>query len=338
MTEPDDTPESVDPEIAAALAELPPDFSSFASVFERDIRPALQARETDRIAAAQMAIRGRWIGVGVGLFGAALSLLAFRVPQLVILAGIVGFGIAGFMGRALRGIGREAKTLMVEPVAREFGLSFIEAPGDQPSIYDLRDARLLPSWDRINFEDRLSGKRGKVDFEFFEAHLEQRRRTTDSRGRTRTKWVTVFRGQCLRFDFHKAFHGRTLVARDAGIFNRFIGGGDRDMKRARLEDPRFEKAFEVYTTDQVESRFLLTPDVMQTLVELEETFHGGKLRCAFVNGEIMVAVEGGDLFEPGSLFTPLDNPERIRELLNDFAAVFHLIDAVSKGQSRRDDV
>jgi len=52
---------------------------------------------------------------------------------------------------------------------------------------------------------------------------------------------------------------------------------------------------------------------------------------------MFVAVEGGDLFEPGSMFTPFDNPERIRELLDDFAVVFNLIDTVSRSRSRRDD-
>jgi len=188
--------------------------------------------------------------------------------------------------------------------------------------------KLVPSWDRDSYEDLLFGERNGVQFEFFEAHLEEKRVTRNSKGQTQSRWVTVFAGQCLRFQFHKTFHGRTLVARDAGLFNRF--GGGSGMKLAKLEDPVFEKAFSVYTTDQVESRYLLTPDLMQRLVDLEEIFRGGNLRCAFRNGEVLIAVEGGDLFEPGGMFTPLDNPERVRELLDDFAAVFHLIDAMSE--------
>jgi len=171
----------------------------------------------------------------------------------------------------------------------------------------------------------MTGERNGVSFEFFEAHLEKRRTTRERSGRTRTRWVTVFRGQCLRFAFHKRFHGRTLVLRDSGIMNRF--GSVTDLQRARLESPDFEDAFEVYTSDQVEARYLLTPDLMQRLVELEKTFRGGSLRCSFVDGQLQIVLEGADLFEPGSMFTPLDNPDRIRELLDDFAAVFNLIDS-----------
>lgn len=195
----------------------------------------------------------------------------------------------------------------------------------------------MPSWDRSDYEDHIIGNRNGIDFEFFEAHLEERRTTTDSKGRTQTRWVTVFRGQCIRFDFHKRFFGHTLVTRDAGFFN-FMGKVTMgELDRARLESPEFEKAFEVYTSDQVEARFLLTPDMMQRLINLEDVFHGRKLRCAFEGGEMFIAVEGADLFEPGSLFTPLDNPERTRELLNDFAALFHLIDETNAGRLREEE-
>ncbi|MEL6325221.1 MAG: DUF3137 domain-containing protein, partial [Pseudomonadota bacterium] len=289
----------------------------------------------DRVVAAKKARQGYFISGATGIGGGALSLFAFGMPQLLILVGLIVVGVLVYFGRDLQAIRKEAKSMMVLPIAQKFGLEFLEAPGNQPTVYEFREARLLPDWDRSDFEDKLTGRRGEVDFEFFEAHLEEKRTTRDSNGRTQTKWVTVFRGQCLRFDFHKPFLGETLVTRDAGIFNRF--SGKRGMDRAKLEDPVFEKAFEVFTTDQVEARFLLTPDFMQRLVDIEQAFHGGKLRCAFIGGEMFVAVEGGDLFEPGSMFTPLDNPERIRELLDDFAVVFNLIDTVSRSRSRRDD-
>ena len=330
----EETSGEIDPQVLEAVADLPADFAGFAEIYERDIRPGLLEREADRVRAAAKAVQGRWYGGGLAVLGGGLGFFVLALPLVGILAIVGGLGIVGIMGADLNRIGKEAKSLIVQPVAREFNLDFIEKPGDQPTVYEFRSAKLLPNWDRSNFEDRLTGRRGEVDFEFFEAHLEERRTTTDSRGRTRTRWVTVFRGQCLRLDFHKEFLGETLVMRDIGFFNRF--GGGRGMKQAKLESPEFEKAFEVYTTDQVEARYLLTPDFMQDLIDLENAFHGGKLRCAFVGGEIFIAVEGGDLFEPGSMFAPLDNPERIRELLDDFSAVFHLIDTVSKNRSRRD--
>jgi hypothetical protein len=323
--QPDD---EIDVEIQRALDGLPADFSGFDRHYQDVIRPQLRARETDRMQAAQKARQGKWYGIAIGIAGVVLVLFLVRVPFLAIGGVMAGMGTYGFMRRDISQISREAKTLMVQPVAERLNLDFAEACGDQALVHEMRSLKLLPGWDRSEFEDKLTGVRNGVEFEFFEAHLEQKRSTRDGRGRTQTRWVTVFRGQCLRFDLDKAFYGTTLVLRDAGLFNGL--GGVRGTKRARMEDPVFEKAFEVHTTDQVESRFLLTPDVMQDLVDLEKAFHGGKIRCAFDKGQVLIAVEGGDLFEPGGMFTPLDNPERIRDLLEDFGSVFQLIDALSK--------
>ena len=317
----------IDPAILLAMQGLPDDFADFSRIFQNEIRPVLADREAARLSAAATAKKATIAGIIIGAVGAVASLFLLKVPMLAVFAGVAGIAIHGIGRGGIGKIGKEAKSLIVLPVAKQFGLSFEERLDHVPTISDVHRVGLVPSWDRSSYEDRMTGQRNGVDFEFFEAHLEDKRQTTDSKGRTQTRWVTVFKGQCLRFDFHKAFHGRTLVTRDAGFFNRF--GGGRGMQRAILESPEFEKAFEVYTTDQVEARFLLTPDFMQRLVDLENTFRGGRLRCAFENGEMFVALEGGDLFEPGSMFIPLDNPDRMRDLLNDFAAVFNLIDRVA---------
>ena len=315
----------IDPLILQSMQGLPKDFSDFPRIYQEELQPALQAQETSRQAAAKSSVRWSWIGGAIALVGALLGFFAFRVPHLAIVAGVIGFAVHGAGRGPLNQIGKRAKQMIIAPVAARFSMMFDPQPGHQDTIMDVHAAGLVPGWDRSDFEDRLTGSRNGVDFEFFEARLQERRRSTDSRGRTRTRWVTVFDGQCLRFRFHKTFHGRTRVMRDAGMFNRF--GGGRGMKRVRLESKAFEDAFEVYSTDQVEARFLLTPDLMQRLIELEKVFRGGRLRCAFQTNEMLIALEGGDLFEPGSMFTPLDNPDRVRELLDDFAAIFNLIDS-----------
>ncbi len=315
-----------------SLGDLPEEFAGFERIYAQEIQPTLIARESERVAAAAKAIQTRWIGGAVIVAGAGLGLAVLKMPAVAIVAGIAGAGVVFWGNMGISQLAGEAKSLIVEPIARQFGLAFTPKPGTCDSIYRHKEVGVVPGWDRSNFEDLVIGKRGEVDFELFEAHLEEKRTTTDSKGRTQTTWVTVFQGQCLKLDFHKRFFGRTLVTRDAGFFNRF--GGGNGMQRAMLEDPVFEKIFEVYTTDQVESRFLLTPDFMQKLVDLETVFKGGKLKAAFDGGEMLITVQGGNLFEPGSMFKPLDSADRVRELLEDFAAVFRLIDTVTAGRAK----
>lgn len=323
----------IDPAILNAMDGLADEFSGFARVYQEEIQPALQAREEDRERAVAKARTYRYAGIGIGLAVALIGFLVFKSVFGPFLAVIIGFGLVAWGSQDIKRLGKEAKLLIVEPVARQFDLSFQPEPGEVATIYRHKEVGVVPGWDRASYEDLLTGTRDTVDFELFEAHLEEKRHSTDSKGRTQTRWVTVFRGQCLRFKFDKTFYGRTLVTRDAGIFNRF--GGGNGMQRASLEDPEFEKIFEVYTTDQVESRYLLTPDLMQELVNLEQVFHGGKIKCCFDGGDLFITLQGGNLFEPGSMFTPLDSPTRMRELLEDFAAVFHIIDVTNANRRRR---
>lgn len=317
--------------IRQALAGLPAEFQGFDQIFEERIRPALLAREADRIKATKRAILCRWIAGGI-LVAAIAGGIVFQQLWVAIVVGMIAMIVYAGGEHLVTKLAKEAKGLIVVPIAEELGLNFTAEPGTVESIYRHKEVGVVPGWDRSKYEDHITGVRREVNFELFEAHLEEKRTTTDSKGRTRTTWVTVFKGQCLRLDFHKTFYGRTLVTRDAGFFNRF--GGGKGMQRAGLEDPTFEKIFEVYTTDQVESRYLLTPDVMQKLVDLEQVFKGGKLKACFDGGEVLITVQGGNLFEPGSMFKPLDSADRVRELLEDFNAVFNIIDEITASRIR----
>jgi hypothetical protein len=228
---------------------------------------------------------------------------------------------------AINKLATETKLMLIEPVSSEFGMAFQLKPPQPAEIHRLLSLGLVPRWDRAKFEDQLSGARAEAPFQFFEAHLEERRTTTDSKGRTRTTWVTVFKGQCLTVKFHKDFNGVTKVYRDMGALNWFAKFGVKEP-RVRLEDPVFEKAFEVYGSDQIEARFILTPDFMERLLGLERTFQGKQLRCAFAGGEMLLCVAGKNLLEAGSMNRKMDDLGRVREMLQDFAAIFLLIDAM----------
>lgn len=59
----------------------------------------------------------------------------------------------------------------------------------------------------------------------------------------------------------------------------------QNFRRVKLEDVEFEKYFEVYGTDQLETRYLLTPALMARIVDFRRrtkqqfqfSFHGSKV-------------------------------------------------------------
>jgi hypothetical protein len=100
------------------------------------------------------------------------------------------------------------------------------------------------------------------------------------------------------------------------------------LQRVGLEDPKFEREFEVYGSDQVEARALVHPVFMERLLALETKFSGSRIRCAFENGDLLIAVEGRNRFEAGSMFSPLADPKRVRQVVSDVAEILRLIDAM----------
>ena len=69
---------------------------------------------------------------------------------------------------------------------------------------------------------------------------------------------------------------------------------------------------------------------MERLLGLERTFKGKQVRCAFSGGEMFLCCEGKNLLEAGSMHRKMDDLGRVREMLQDFAAIFLLIDAMSQ--------
>jgi Protein of unknown function (DUF3137) len=320
--------------LSEAMEGLPKDFGFFAEHFSSTVQPALAAREDDRVKAVT---RQRNFSIGGVLLAIAIfaGFAVFMPEDGFIFGGFVGaaagFGAYAWGSMQLNKLAKETKLMLVQPVTAEFGMGYELNPPQPSEIHSFRSLGLVPGWDRSKYEDRITGARNETPFEFFEAHLEEKRTTTDGKGRTRTTWVTVFRGQCLVVKFHKQFNGVTKVFRDKGVFNIFGKLAQMGQsQKVKLEDPVFEKAFEVYSTDQIEARFLLTPDFMERLVGLERAFKGKQVRCAFSGGEMYLACEGANLLEVGSMYRRMDDLGRVREMLVDFAAIFLLIDAMSQ--------
>lgn len=317
--------------LSEAMAGLPKDFGFFAERFTSTIQPALASRETDRVKAVKKQRNFGIIGVILAIAGTAIGFGVFQEPFGLFLGAIAGFGMYAWGSADITRLGKETKLMLVEPFAAEFNMGYELACQRPADMMMFRTLDLVPGWDREKFEDKLVGSRNDTPFEFFEAHLEEKRTTTDGKGRTRTTWVTVFRGQCMVVKFHKQFTGVTKVYRDAGAFNFLKKMGQMGKtQQVKLEDPVFEKAFEVYSTDQIEARFILTPDFMERLLGLERTFKGKQVRCAFAQGEMYLVCEGKNLLEPGSMQRKMDDLGRVREILEDFAAIFLLIDAMSQ--------
>jgi hypothetical protein len=137
-----------------------------------------------------------------------------------------------------------------------------------------------PDPDRYRGEDYIEGVIDKTDIRLSELHTEYRQVTYDSKGRRREHWVTIFRGLFISADFHKHFHGVTLVLPDTeqswlGGFGQWLQSisaklGNQPGELVKMEDPEFERLFKVFSTDQVEARYILTPNMIRRIVDFRK--------------------------------------------------------------------
>jgi hypothetical protein len=102
----------------------------------------------------------------------------------------------------------------------------------------------------------------------------------------------VFSGVVGGFGLKRACPGLTLVTRERGILGNLVACLGSGIERIGLEDPTFERRFEVYGTDQVWSRTVLTTTMLERLMRVDEVAHARGFRCAFVGQRLLFALSG----------------------------------------------
>ncbi|HNI55239.1 MAG TPA: DUF3137 domain-containing protein [Chitinophagales bacterium] len=159
---------------------------------------------------------------------------------------------------------------------------------------------------------------------------------TQSNGKSETKYSTLFKGYLLSAAFNKSFTGETFVAPDASreLLGEVYGESLNELFHrpgtsiARMEDPDFEKAFSVYTTDQQEARYILSTKLIHRIMELKAYFVDD-VYLSFVGNRVFVAVKSEkDIFSPPTIGNTYNKTlaEKQYAMLNALVTVPELFD------------
>lgn len=99
------------------------------------------------------------------------------------------------------------------------------------------------------------------------------------------------------------------------------------LSKITLEDPEFNKRYNMYSSDQIEGRYLVTTAFMERFKNIHTAFGSNKAKCAFLNDKIMFSISTTkNLFELGNIFTPLGNKRQINIFLEELASIYAIID------------
>ncbi|HEX3166036.1 MAG TPA: DUF3137 domain-containing protein [Chitinophagaceae bacterium] len=184
----------------------------------------------------------------------------------------------------------------------------------------------LEHTDRYRGDDYVEGRRDKTTFCFSEIHTQKKVTSGKS-----THWETIFKGLFFIGDFNKNFQGRTFIYSEnnpqLGFFSKLFNSFAWNLEKVKLESIEFESKFIVYSSDQVEARYILTPSFMERLVKLQDLM-GDRTSYSFVDTNVYVAIPISDeLFEP-SVFSENDY-NRLGDYYNTVQIVFDIIDELN---------
>ncbi len=111
----------------------------------------------------------------------------------------------------------------------------------------------------------------------------------------------IFKGLFFMAEYNKNFNAYTRIIPDNKKAWLFSG-----KDRVKLEDPEFEKYFEVYGDDQIESRYIVTPSLMERLIRFKKSSNR-PVYLAFKDSKIYICIEyNRNLFEPNLFKTLYD--------------------------------
>lgn len=305
--------------------------AGFEGFFAREVAPWIEEKEAERKLVIRRAL---WralpvIGLGIACFGVSSQMIADEDMRGFALFASVAVMIVGAL--LLTSVLTWGRKFAEELSARVFGhFGYIYSP-DVPESFlrPFEECHLLPGYDRVSLEDHVRGEVTGVPFELAEAFLEKKVRRDK-----RDDYDLVFRGLVARYRFPKRFSGRTVVRGDRGLLNALGHAGVRG-ERVRLEDPRFEEMFEVFSDDQVEARYLLTPAFMERLSSLGEKSEA-PLQAAFDGEELLLVIDGrrGYFAQPSS-WHDLRRNDHIHAFVEDIAFIREIagtlkLDAVTR--------
>ena len=210
------------------------------------------------------------------------------------------------------------KKTIFPPIFKFFGENFDYSPEALMGMEPLKSSEILPDYNRSILSDSIQGSHYDVTLDILWAHLKNDHDEIET---------NVFKGMFIFLGMNKWFYGKTIVKRDRGLLMNWANKPSEGLEKVNLEDPRFEEDFEVYSSNQIEARYLLTPSFMERLQGLSDLFGGADIQASFYNQNLLLMIPlKKRYFSTGSIFQPATFTEEIQSILEEMNLIFKIIE------------
>lgn len=236
------------------------------------------------------------------------------------LVSILIFSVFGFSFLTLINYNNAVKDLIFPKIFSFFGSNYSYSRFAVVDYDKLYSTGIMPKYHYSHSEDLVKGIYKNVSIELYELILKYKERN---------KNIPQFEGLIIQLTMNKKFKGHTIIKNDRGALVNFLSATSSSLERVRLEDSRFEGEFDVFSTDQVEARYLLTPAFMERFRKLKAVSRSTQIEAAFLNNNLILKIAlSYNRFEPSSILEPATFEEDIKIILDEMEVIFEIIDVL----------
>lgn len=271
-------------------------------LYENELKPQLEGMEKMRKFVKKWRILAIASGIIAFLFLSNFSTAVEIIGGIVFIAGAIYSGLKAY--NTYQKYHKQFKNEVVRKVIQLINPDYQYNPNKHIELYEYEKAAIFKrKTDRFSGDDLIFGKIDKTPFRFSELKSEYKTTSTNSDGDTETNWHTIFKGLFFIAEFNKNLEGQTFIfpEKDGSLTNLF--GKEKTKTKdfgelIKLENPVFEKIFSVYGSSQQEGRYILTPVMMEAIVNIYNTY-GLKMYFSFKGENVSCAIPfTRNLFEP----------------------------------------
>lgn len=309
------------------------DSSAIFVLFESKLKPKLESLDSIR----QQAVKRFWLSLFIVTFVGGASFIAAYLTQhelgVAMLPTCIAIGVMALFYTSKWNEYRNGyKRHVVKHLLKTIDESFNYNPNRAITPEQYKKSRLYrKKYDRFCGEDYVSGMLGRTAIEFSELHTEYKTVTRDSKGNRTENWHTIFQGLFFVADANKHFKGSTYILPDSKGFFSSIGKMYTEKlgkvgDRVGLENPEFEEHFEVYSDDQVEARYLVSPTLMQRILDFKQQSGGLHVSLSFVDGCLYVAIPNNKAYFEPKLFESAASFQLVEGIYNDIQFITGIVD------------
>lgn len=304
---------------------VPDSEEDVAAIADLKLAPVLAELEEVRLETMKVvADRARWmtplgVVIGIALWALGKKPEIGDLPMVAGAAGLIGYAWAA--SEPGKRYARLYKQKVLPLLAASFGdLSY--RPAIVPDIGRLRAEQLLRTDGAVAADDEIFGTYRGQTVSIVEMTV------TSGGGENKQ---TIFNGFVVELGLPHNTNAVIAVVADQGDLGNIA---DRmrikGRQRIRLEDPEFEKAYEVYGTDQIEGRALLNPAFMEKLLQLGRNPRFGVPLVLATDDKLMLLLpnrSGGRLFAAPQYSKPAASRDTLLALRRDLAMMLSAADA-----------